>query len=133
MSQKVKVLDAYAMRCMASATSEVAAVLQYDEQACQEWVLGEMSYSLSGNVKKQCAIGRKSCRRCSLTTHHCWRPRTDLEVVVESVRCVDLYTIVSLSKVILCNRCTSNKAQGGVDFLRDVLILMMAVTLGIER
>ena len=27
------------MRCMASAMSEVAAVLQYDEQACQEWVL----------------------------------------------------------------------------------------------
>ena len=44
MSQKVTVLDASAMRCsMASAMSEVAAVLQYDEQTCQEWVLGEMS------------------------------------------------------------------------------------------
>ena len=31
------------------------------------------------------------------------RPRTNLEVVVESVSFVDLYTIISLPKVILCN------------------------------
>ena len=32
-----------------------------------------------------------------MTTHYCWRPRANLEVVVESVSCVDLCTIISFS------------------------------------
>ena len=52
MSQKSTVLDASAMRCMASAMSVVVAELQRDEQACHESMRGELSYSLSG-VRKE--------------------------------------------------------------------------------
>ena len=52
MSQKITVLDAFAMLCMASAMSEVAAELQHDEQACQESTSRELSYLLSG-VRKE--------------------------------------------------------------------------------
>ena len=52
MSQKSTVLDASAMRCMASAMSEVVAELQHDEQACHESMHAELSYSLSG-VRKE--------------------------------------------------------------------------------
>ena len=51
------VLDPSAMRCMASAMSEMAAELQPDEQAYLE--LGELSYSLSGMRKEVCNWEKK--------------------------------------------------------------------------
>ena len=51
--------------------------------------------------EKECVVQRRRCRRCSLTTHYCWRLRTNLEVVVESVSCVGSYMeMTSLSQVL---------------------------------
>ena len=73
MSQMITVLDASAMRCMASAISEMAAELQHDEQACHESMLGELSYSLSG-MDSSPGASLTSHHRCSpgasLTSHH---------------------------------------------------------------
>ena len=58
-SRKIMVLDESAMCRMASAVSEVAAELQHDEQACQESMLGEWSYSLSLMRKAVCNWEKK--------------------------------------------------------------------------
>ena len=46
-------------------------------------IKSDSSYSLSG-MRKKCAVGRRSCRRFSLTTHYCWQLCNNLEVVVET-------------------------------------------------
>ena len=43
MSEKITVLNASALGCMACVMSEVAAELQHDEQACKELMFGELS------------------------------------------------------------------------------------------
>ena len=51
------------MRCAASAVSEIAVELQHDEQACQELMLGELSY-LSSGVRKQLHNREESGDKC---------------------------------------------------------------------
>ena len=48
MSRKIMVLDDSALCCIASALSEMAIELQFDEQAVCQFLLGEVSYSLLG-------------------------------------------------------------------------------------
>ena len=101
------------MRCMASAVS---------------WRLS--CNMMSKHVKSRClencrlrclecerkgTVARKSGDKCSSTTnqsrqHWC---------VVESVSCVDSYTIVSLSRVILCNlMCVESRLKEGLTVAR---------------
>ena len=54
MSRKIMFWDASAMRCVASATSEVASELPPDEQAVCQDLLGELSSSLSGMREAVC-------------------------------------------------------------------------------
>ena len=85
------------MLCMASAMSEITVDMQHDEQACQGSMLGELSYSLSG-VRKELHHCEEKWRQVFIN-----RKRESSAFVVEFVSCVDSYTIVSLSTVILCN------------------------------
>ena len=84
-------------RSVVSATSDVASELPTDEQVVCQDLLGELTCSLSGMRTEVCNWLKKLQEGCSMTTHYCCRPctNTNLEVVVESVSCTDLYTIIS--------------------------------------
>ena len=74
---------------MVGATGEMAIELEFHEQVvCQElpWRIVEF---VVWNAKRRAQFGRKSGDRCSLTTNQSHQH----SCVVESVSCVDLYTV----------------------------------------
>ena len=79
---RIMFLNDFATCCMVGATSEVAIELHFDEQVVCQDLNGEVSSSLSG-------MRREERNRCSLTTNQCHQ----YSYVVESVSCVDLYTV----------------------------------------
>ena len=92
-SRKIMFSDASATCCMAGATSKVSNELQFEEQVVCQDLIGELLSSFSETHDW------KICDKCSLTTNQSHQH----SCVVESVSCVDLYTIVSPSKFCLCN------------------------------
>ena len=76
MSRKITVLDASAMRCMASAMSEVAAELQNEGEHAKSRCLENCRIRCL-ECEKKCAIGRKKLRQV-IRSHYCRRPRSPI-------------------------------------------------------
>ena len=88
---------------MFSATSDVAGELPTDEQVVCQDLLGELSCSLSGMRKEVCNWEKKLQKVFSDNTLLLATTYQSQSCRRERVSCVDLYTIMSLPKVILCN------------------------------
>ena len=84
-------------RNVVCATSDVASELPADEQVVCRDLIGELSNSLS-EIRKETHRWKTKWRHVSITSQSHRQ-----SCVVTCVSCVDLYTIISLPKVSLCN------------------------------